>query len=115
MQHRPAPHQWLVAGIEEANRHQPHAEVLKRLDAVARGAGLSLRAHHQWNVGAIDVGVEQPHFAPEIGERNRQVHGDSGLADPAFAGADGHQIADAGYRELRCFLVRLLGTHVFRW
>ena len=41
VQHRPAPHQRLVAGIEKPHRHQLDAVVLERLDALAIGHRVS--------------------------------------------------------------------------
>ena len=54
------------------------------------------RAEHQGNVGAVDVGVEQPDFVAHARERDGEIDGQRGLADAAFAGPDGDDAVDAG-------------------
>ena len=63
--------------------------------------------HHQGNVGAVHIGVEQPHAASQIAQRDRQVDRDRGLAHASFAGTYGDQILNAGNRRLW----RRLWTH----
>ena len=67
-----------------------------RLSGVARGS--SLRAEHDGHVGAVDVGVEQADFVAEFREREREIDGDGGFADAAFAAGDRDEIFYAGDR-----------------
>jgi hypothetical protein len=71
--------------------------------------GVSLEPSIRGNVGAVDVGVEQPNFVADAGERNGEIDGERGFADAAFARADGDDAVDAGKR-LRSG--RLLAGHV---
>ena len=100
VQHGAAPDQRLVAGIQESHRHQLHAVLLERLDAVAVRHRRAVDAHHQRHVGAVDVGVHQADGMAEFGQRDGEVHRNGGFADAAFAGTDGDEILDAGDRQL---------------
>ena len=51
--------------------------------------GLLGGAHHERNVGAVDVGVDEAHALAEPRERDGQVDGDGGFAHSALAGTDG--------------------------
>jgi hypothetical protein len=64
VQHGAAPHQRLVAGIEEAHGHQLDAELVERLDAVAIRHRGAVHAHHQRHIGAVDVGIHEAHLYP---------------------------------------------------
>ena len=69
------------------------------LDLVVRADARRLRgAHHQRDVGAVDVGVDQSDALSELGERDGQVDGDRGFADPALTGSDGDDLGDSGKR-----------------
>jgi hypothetical protein len=61
----------------------------KRLDAiVAQNFGLATEAKHQWDIGSIDVRIEQTNFMAELRQCKRQVYGERGLAHASFTGAD---------------------------
>ncbi len=63
---------------------------------VGRGARFFARAKHDGNVRAVDVGVEQADFVAKFRECQREVDGDCGFADAAFAAGDRDQIFYAG-------------------
>ena len=69
-----------------------------------------VRPHHQRNVGPVDIGIQQPGLVAQLRQRNRQIHGNGGLPDAAFAAAHGNQIRNSRYRQLRLHL--LSRTHV---
>jgi hypothetical protein len=54
-------------------------------------------AEHQRNIGAVNVGVKQAGLVAELGERQRQVYRQRGLADTPFARTNGDNGVDAGY------------------
>ena len=112
VQHGSAPHQRLVAGIEEAHGHQLDAELLERLDALAISHGGAVDSHHEGHVGAVDVGVHQAGLVPSEARRHGQVHRNRGLADAALSGTDGNQVLHAGNRDFG-HLARLIGSHWF--
>ena len=68
--------------------------------------------HHQRNVGAIHVGVQQAGLKAQGSQGHGQVDGHRGLADAAFSGTDGDQVLHAGNRRLGHF-ARLIGSHWF--
>jgi hypothetical protein len=93
VQHRPAHHQRLVPGRNVADGNGLDAVRQVGLDAVVRAhRGRLRRTHHQGNVGAVDVGVDQAHPLAHAGKRNGQVDGDRGLAHAALAGTDGDNL-----------------------
>ena len=53
------------------------------------------RAHHEGNIGSVDVGVDEAHALAEPAERNGQVDGDGGFAHAALAGTDGDNLGYA--------------------
>ena len=59
-------------------------------------AGLLGRAHHERDVGAVDVGVDEADALAELRERDGEVDGEGGFADAAFAGTDGDDGFDSG-------------------
>ena len=86
MQHRPAPHQRLVARTEKSDRHHLQPVTLRRQNAIfADDARRHRRAQHQGNVGPIHVGIEQPDLVAHARQRDGQVHRQSGFADAALA------------------------------
>jgi hypothetical protein len=86
VQHRAAPYDRLIARIEKSNRDDFQSESLQRFDAILTNhPWLSAHAEHEWNVGTVDIGVEQADFVAHFCERDRQVHRQSGLADAALA------------------------------
>jgi hypothetical protein len=110
VQHGAAPDQGLVAGIQEAHGHQLHAELIEGLDALAVGHGGAIDAHHQRDVGAVDVGIHQAGGVAQFGERHGQVHRHGGFSDAAFAGAYRDQIFHTRNGQLGR-LPRLIRTH----
>ena len=95
VEHGSAPDEGLVAGVEEAHRHDDAAEVLEGLDAIAEGVGGVVDVHHAGDIGAVDVGVEKADLVAEAGDGDGEVDGDGGFADAAFAGTDGDEVLDA--------------------
>jgi len=55
------------------------------------GAG----AEHDGNVGAVDVSIKQADLVAEFGERQREIYGDGGFANAAFAAGYGQKILHA--------------------
>jgi hypothetical protein len=51
-------------------------------------AGRLVQAHHHWNAGAVNVGVQKPRARAALCERRGQIDGDRALADAALAAAD---------------------------
>src|SRR5438132_1353764 len=64
----------------------------------------------QSNVRPVDIGVEEPDFVSHFGQDDREVDGESGLADSAFAGA--HR--DNGVHARKRLRTRRLLTGVMR-
>ena len=87
----------LVAGRDVADGDGLDAVGQVGDDAVpwAHG-GLLAGAHHQRNIGAVDVGVDEAYALAEPRERDGQVDGDGGFAYPAFAGTDGDDFETPG-------------------
>src|SRR5882757_2300155 len=56
---------------------------------------LFVRSKHQRDVWTVDIGVEEAYPMPQLGKDDRQVNGQSGLADSSFPGADGDDRIDA--------------------
>ena len=102
VQHGSAHDQGLVAGRDVADGDGLDAVRQIGFDAVA-GADLGLlgRAHHERNIGAVDVGVDEADALSEPGEGNGQVDGDGGFADAALAGTDCDDLGDAGQCDRR--------------
>ena len=97
MQHRAAPDQRLVAGIQKSNRDDFEPVSFERLNAVvAKNFGLRVDAEHQRDVGPVDVGIEQADLVSELRQDNREIDGERGLSHTAFAGTDGDDSAYTG-------------------
>ena len=108
VQHGPAPDDGLVAGIEKSDRDDFQPESLDRFNAVlANHARLVAHAQHQRDIGAVDVGVEQPDFVPHLDQRDGEVDRERGLADTALARTDGDDGVHARQR-LRTLLRRAM-------
>ena len=84
----------LVFADQETNRHhaQPPAfhrlEPHRTIDSSEQPAVEStrlLQIEHQWNVGAVDVGIEQAYARAAIEERKREVQADGRLPDTTLA------------------------------
>ena len=115
MQHGAAPDQRLVARIQKSDRDHFEAVGFERLNAVvAEHLGLRVDAQHQGNVGAVNVGVEQADFVSQLGQNDREIDGERGLAHAAFAGTDGDDGAHTGQR-LRGWRLLLLSGAWGRW
>ncbi len=71
----------------------------KRLNAIL-GQHPRLRAgtQHQRNVGAVNVGVEQSGLVAHLGQRQRQIDGQRGLAHASLARTDGNYGVNSGQR-----------------
>jgi hypothetical protein len=68
----------------------------ERLDAViTEDFGLGIHAQHEWDIGAVDIGIEESYAMAELRQRYRQVYRERGLADASLAGADGYDGAYA--------------------
>jgi hypothetical protein len=72
---------------------------------------MGANAHHERDVGAIDVGIQKPNFTAQARERDGEVHGDGRFSDAPFTRSDGDQIPDAGDRKLRLLGLRGMWTH----
>ena len=110
MQHRSAPNNGFVAGIEQAHRNHFDALRLHGNDVLVgcRGRFL-LRAEHDGDVGPVDVSIEQTNFVAEFREREREIHGDGRFSDTAFAAGHGDKIFHAGNRMALWHLLRCWG------
>src|SRR6516225_5040685 len=99
VQHRAAPHQRLITRTKKADRHYLQTVPLRWQNVVfadnARGHSGS---QHQRNVGAIDVGIEEPDLVTQARQRNGQVHCQSGFADAALARAHSDDAVDSWKR-----------------
>ena len=94
MQHRTAPNQRLVSGIQNPTRDHLEAVRFERLNAVV-GENFRLRveAQHQRHVGTIHIGIKQTDFVSELGQDNRKIDSERGLSHAAFAGTNGDDSA----------------------
>src|SRR5579883_2181132 len=113
VEHRATPDQGLVAGVQESHRHYAHAVLFERLDAFANRVRRGANAHHERDVGAVDVGIEQANLVASTRERDGEVDRDGGFAYTAFTGSDRDQVLDARNRKLRLFSVRWIRPHQF--
>jgi hypothetical protein len=68
-----------------------------------------MSAHHERDIRAVDIGVEQPHATSQGSESDRYIHRYRGLSNATFSGSDGDEMADARDWHLRRLL--LLGMH----
>jgi hypothetical protein len=95
--HRATPDHRLLLLDQESDRDDLDAVSLERLDAptVATDGPLALQAHHARLAGAVDVGVEQADLGALERQGQREVDCGGGLADPALAGSDRDDVADA--------------------
>ena len=99
MEHRSSPDQGLVPGIEESDRNYLEPVHGEGLDAIVpQDFRLLAQSQHQRNVRSVDVGIEETDFVAHPGEDDRQVNGQSSLADSPLAGADGDDGIDTGQR-----------------
>ncbi len=51
-----------------------------------------MSAQHDGDVGAIDVGIHQAHFVPQIWRGPGEIYGDGGLPYPALTTGNGDEI-----------------------
>jgi hypothetical protein len=75
------------------------------------------QTQHARDAGPEDIGVDEPHPAADVSERERQIHGDGRLAHAALPAAHRDDVADARQPVLRTAdapgvsgRVRLLGS-----
>ena len=93
VEHGAAHDQGLVAGRDVADGDGFDAVRVVGLDLVVGADARRLRgAHHERDVGSVDVGVDEADALAEFGERDGEVDGDGGFADSAFAGTDGDDL-----------------------
>jgi hypothetical protein len=98
VKHGAAHDEGLVAG--EMNPTEMTLTPWARLGSIwllARMRGLR-SAHHERDVGAVDVGVDEADAMAELSERDGEVDGEGGFADAALAGSDGNDGFDSGKR-----------------
>src|SRR5215475_3736173 len=95
MEHRAAPDDGLVAGIEQPDRHGLHAVIDGRDYHFASHIRHVFAAHHNRHVRSVNVGIEDAHFRPRQAERHGQIDRDRGFAYAALAGADRDDVFDA--------------------
>ena len=57
--------------------------------------GLLVGPKHERNVRPVNVAIEQANAISHLVERERQIHGERGLADSAFAGTNGNDRVNA--------------------
>ncbi len=113
VKHGAAHDEGLVAGGDESDGDDFDAVGEVGLDlVVGEDAGLLRSAHHERDVGAVDVGVDEADAMAELSERDGEVDGEGGFADAALAGSDGDDGFDSGERGggRRCGVV----SHKFR-
>ena len=100
VQHRSTHHEWLVARRDVADGDGLDAVRVVGLDLViSANTGRLRRAHHQWDIGSVDIGVDEADAVAELGKRDGEVDSDGGFADAAFAGSDGNNFRYAGKRQ----------------
>src|ERR1700685_273036 len=99
MQHRPAPDNRLVSGIEQSHRNYFDPKGFQRLNAVlAHHARLRIHSQHQRNIWPVNIGIEQPNFMPKLRQRHGKIHRQRGLAHASLAGTDRNNGVDARQR-----------------
>src|ERR1700731_983623 len=95
-EHRPAPDGGLIGLDEEGDGNNLEAVALNRNDLLVFGVGLFvLGAEKNRVVGPVHISIEDADSSPELGQRQRDVHGARRLADATLAGADGNNFSDA--------------------
>ena len=88
VQHRPPPDDGLALRHEVPDRDAPHAPRLRRQEHLVDHHRIPVGAEHARDRVAVDVGVDDADRVAVGGERDGEVGGDAGLADPALAGRD---------------------------
>ena len=122
MEHRAAPHHRLVAVEEEADRHELQAVLDRWDDHLVDRDRLLVDVQDVRDRVPVDVGVEDADALAQLRERDAEVRGERGLADPALAGGDRDDAAVArktddvvalggAAAELRRERLTLLGRH----
>src|SRR5271154_3258523 len=66
---------------------------------------LFIGAEHEWDVGTIDIAVEQSYFVTHLSQSDGQIDGKSRLADSALTGTDGDNGIDTRKRLRRGLLL----------
>ena len=69
------------------HRQQPFAIFLFRLGTLGN-------TQHSLLAGPVDVGIQQPHAAPQRPQRQRQIHRCGRFADATLAGGNGDDVLD---------------------
>ena len=99
VQHRPAPDQRLVSGIEQADGNCFQPVYRERLDAIlTQHSRLRAGAQHQRHVRTINISVKQPDLISKLRQSKRKIHRQRGLAHPSLAGSDGNNRFNSGQR-----------------
>jgi hypothetical protein len=65
---------------------------------IGEDAGLLGGAHHERDVRAVDVGVDEAGAIAELDEGDGEIDGEGGFANAAFAGSDSDDGFDSGKR-----------------
>src|SRR5690606_2914949 len=92
-QHRTPPDHRSVVPDEEGHRHHLHPEPLDGQNRLVDHDGTLLDSHHVGHAETVDIGIDDSHFFPFPGHRDRQIDGDGGLADPTLAAGDGDKLS----------------------
>ena len=79
----------------------------ERLNALADSVGCLPDAHHERDVGTVDIGIEKASAMAEFCERDGEIDGDRTFTYTAFAGTHGDDVLNAGNRQLRLLAARL--------
>jgi hypothetical protein len=96
MKHGTAPDDGLVTGIEKSYGDYLEAVGLHGLDAIfSNHFWLAAYSQHEWDVGTVDVGIEEADSVAHLGQSDSEVYRQSGLADTAFARAHGEDDIDS--------------------
>jgi hypothetical protein len=66
-------------------------------------------AHHERDVGAVNVGIEKADAAAKAGKGDGEVDGNGGFPNASFTGTDRDQTVNA--RDRRLGLILLLRVH----
>ena len=95
VQHGTAPDDRRGRVGEKAHRHDPDAELLRRLDLLTVRLQPRVEAEHDRHVGTVDVPVDDPDTPSVTSQRDGKIDRHGRLADAALPGADGDDVTDA--------------------
>src|SRR5258708_37878210 len=93
MQHRSAPNHRLITGVKQAHRNQLYPLSLDRKYLpFAQRLRLLIRAEHDRNVRAINVGVEQTNGSSQSPQRESEINSNSSFPNAALPAGDRDKI-----------------------